>query len=143
MKTKLALLFGLLMTMNTARASDLPPMKCTIYSGMYGICHVRDDGGMDFGDKCKLAEWDSQKEPPSRFKYDGKFKNDTVDMYWGVNVGASASPNSQDRFEIFGYPMKNGVYADFRVVADTDATKPIDLALYVPVADVSIVCKNY
>lgn len=145
MKSKIMLVLGLMLTMNAAKASDQPPLKCTIYRGFYGMCDSGDGHTNTYGEACKLSEWDSERNKNDRFsfKYYGKYENDTVYIIWGVNIGASASPDSVNRFEIFGSPRKNGVFNDISIKTDTDAGKPIDLAMYVPISDVSVVCKNY
>jgi hypothetical protein len=119
---------------SVAASAAEPVLKCTINKGRYV-------------DQKLIKAWDSSTDgnPSGEFKYYGQYTDQTptstsyVYILWGVNVGAGASPNSNNRFQILAYYANPGT-PSVDVFSDVDASKPIDLAVYVPIADVTVRC---
>jgi hypothetical protein len=114
-----------------ALADELPPLKCQVLKGMYNRTEL-------------LKDWNSALDanPFPQFQYYGTYKDESVYIIWGNNVGASVTPESRYRFQIFGTVMQNGVFSDISIKAETDNRKPIDLSMYIPISDISVTCKN-
>lgn len=128
--SKFLVLFMSIFLPATIYAAD-PVLNCTVNKGYYF-------------DQQLVKSWSSKDPNPyPEYKYygvymDGKTEEESsVTVIWGVDIGAGASPDSTNRFQILASSNSSkgeGVYVD------TDATKPIDIAVYIPAGDITVRC---